>query len=218
MGRDYLGQFAWQHDNLVGIVESGNDTIIKRWSVPSGRPLPGSVLLSSDGAAMCAVLSSDGRLAAIWNIQESKSKVRVIDVASKRVLLTLPATQVDGVVFSRDGRLLVVNDGHGGLHTMTLSDDRTTVSHGWPTRCGSIQGEFALSAVAISDDDRDWLTQYREQLLAAYATLTFPLPPGPIHADALRGNLLRGNGRVVLADWDTVSTGPREIDLVHADG
>ena len=41
-----------------------------------------------------------------------------------------------------------------------------------------------------------------------------PLPAGMIHGDAWRGNLLRDGHRVVLADWDEVSTGPREIDLV----
>lgn len=35
-----------------------------------------------------------------------------------------------------------------------------------------------------------------------------------IHGDAWRGNLLHDGERVVLADWDAVSTGPREIDLV----
>jgi aminoglycoside phosphotransferase (APT) family kinase protein len=35
-----------------------------------------------------------------------------------------------------------------------------------------------------------------------------------IHGDAWWGNLLRDGKRVVLADWDAVSTGPREIDLV----
>jgi len=67
---------------------------------------------------------------------------------------------------------------------------------------------------AIDDDDRDWLTQYRDQLLAAYGGLTFPLGSGVIHADAWRGNLLRDGGRAVLADWDTVSAGPRETDLI----
>ena len=35
-----------------------------------------------------------------------------------------------------------------------------------------------------------------------------------IHGDAWRGNLLRDGKRVVLADWETVSIGPREIDLI----
>jgi hypothetical protein len=42
----------------------------------------------------------------------------------------------------------------------------------------------------------------------------FVLPPGMIHGDAWRGNLLRDGNRVVLQGWDTVSTGPREIALV----
>ena len=35
-----------------------------------------------------------------------------------------------------------------------------------------------------------------------------------IHGDAWRGNLLRDGKRVVLSDWDTVSIGHREIDLI----
>ena len=68
--------------------------------------------------------------------------------------LTLPAMPVDGLTFSQNGRLLVVNNGHGGLHTTTLSNSRTTVSHGWPTHCADTPGQVAPSAVAISDDDR----------------------------------------------------------------
>lgn len=67
---------------------------------------------------------------------------------------------------------------------------------------------------AISEDERTWLKAHVEQLLAAYTTLTFLLPAGMIHGDAWRGNLLRDGQRVVLADWDNVSIGPREIDLV----
>lgn len=130
-------QFAWQGDDLVAIVESGSDTVVKKWSVPNGHLLPGSTLLSTDGAKTCASLSPDGRLAAVWSdpTPTAKTKVKVIDVASQRVLLTLPAMTVDGVVISADDRLLVVNDGKGGLHTTTLSNGRTTVTHGWPTSC-----------------------------------------------------------------------------------
>ncbi len=70
------------------------------------------------------------------------------------------------------------------------------------------------SSRAIDEDERAWLTQRCDQLLDAYDRLSFPLPPGMIHGDAYRGNLLRDGHRVVLADWDAVSTGPREIDLI----
>lgn len=68
---------------------------------------------------------------------------------------------------------------------------------------------------AIDEDERAWLTGRCEHLLEAYGVLSFELPVGMIHGDAWRGNLLRDGHRVVLADWDTVSTGPREIDLTE---
>jgi aminoglycoside phosphotransferase (APT) family kinase protein len=70
------------------------------------------------------------------------------------------------------------------------------------------------SSRAINEDDRAWLRNRCEDLLDAYDQLSFQLPHGMIHADAWRGNLLRDGSRLVLADWDSVSTGPREIDLI----
>jgi aminoglycoside phosphotransferase (APT) family kinase protein len=70
------------------------------------------------------------------------------------------------------------------------------------------------SSHAINEDDRAWLRDRCEQLLAAYDRLRYPLPAGMIHGDAWRGNLLRDGPRILLADWDEVSTGPREIDLI----
>jgi len=67
---------------------------------------------------------------------------------------------------------------------------------------------------AIGEDDRSWLRARCAQLVAAYGQLSFGLPAGMIHGDAYRGNLLRDGNRVVLADWDAVSTGPREVDLI----
>jgi aminoglycoside phosphotransferase (APT) family kinase protein len=70
------------------------------------------------------------------------------------------------------------------------------------------------SSRAIDEDDRTWLRNRCEQLLDAYHQLSFQFPAGMIHGDAWRGNLLRDGHRVVLTDWDAVSTGPREIDLI----
>jgi aminoglycoside phosphotransferase (APT) family kinase protein len=71
-----------------------------------------------------------------------------------------------------------------------------------------------VSSRAIDEDERAWLGERCEQLLDAYELLRFRLPAGMIHGDAYRGNLLRDGQRVVLADWDAVSTGPREVDLI----
>jgi hypothetical protein len=70
------------------------------------------------------------------------------------------------------------------------------------------------SSQAIDEDERAWLRERCVQLLDIYGRLSFPLPTGMIHGDAYRGNLLRDGDRIVLADWDAVSTGPREIDLI----
>jgi len=69
-------------------------------------------------------------------------------------------------------------------------------------------------SMAINEEERSWLRTRCEKLLAAYCGLSFQLPAGMIHGDAWRGNLLRDGKRVVLADWDTVSIGQREIDLI----
>ena len=67
---------------------------------------------------------------------------------------------------------------------------------------------------AVSGDERAWLADHCARLLDAYSQLRFPLSAGTIHGDAYRGNMLRGrDGGAVLADWDAVSIGPREIDL-----
>ena len=74
--------------------------------------------------------------------------------------------------------------------------------------------EAIESSQAINEGERAWLRNRCGELLDAYDRLRFSLPAGMIHGDAWRGNLLRDGHRVVLADWDEISTGPREIDLV----
>jgi aminoglycoside phosphotransferase (APT) family kinase protein len=74
--------------------------------------------------------------------------------------------------------------------------------------------EAIESSQAINEGERAWLRNRCVQLLDAYDRLSFVLPAGMIHGDAWRGNLLRDGHRVVLADWDEVGTGPKEIDLV----
>ncbi len=70
------------------------------------------------------------------------------------------------------------------------------------------------SSRAINGNERAWLRNRCTQLVNAYDQLSFPLQAGLIHGDAYRGNLLHDGHRVVLSDWDEVSTGPREIDLI----
>lgn len=70
---------------------------------------------------------------------------------------------------------------------------------------------------AISEQERDWLLQRVADTREELAALEWPLGHGLIHGDAWSGNLLwsnRGASRALLCDWDRVSCGPREIDLI----
>jgi Ser/Thr protein kinase RdoA (MazF antagonist) len=72
------------------------------------------------------------------------------------------------------------------------------------------------AAAGISAGDREFLTALIADLSARYDGLDFALPVGPIHGDAHTGNLLTDRGTVVLADFETAATGPREWDLLPA--
>jgi thiamine kinase-like enzyme len=71
---------------------------------------------------------------------------------------------------------------------------------------------------ALSGQDRDWLHQRIRDVRVELAELDWPLGHGVIHADAWAGNLLRdttaSTERPILGDWDSVSHGPREVDLI----
>ncbi len=70
----------------------------------------------------------------------------------------------------------------------------------------------------LSGNDLDWLQGRVEEVRAQVMALDSPLGHGLIHGDAWAGNLLwhsaAGPDAVVLGDWDWVSVGPREVDLI----
>ncbi|WP_063043823.1 phosphotransferase enzyme family protein [Nocardia pseudovaccinii] len=69
----------------------------------------------------------------------------------------------------------------------------------------------------LTADDLSWLGARAHHLLDQYRTLASRLGTGLIHGDPYAGNTLwDGSDRVILGDWDEVSTGPRELDLVTA--
>ncbi len=76
------------------------------------------------------------------------------------------------------------------------------------------------AALALDDPDRDWLLQRIGEVRDELATVEWPLGQSLIHGDAWAGNLLwasdiaHGRDGVVLGDWDRVSYGPREVDLI----
>lgn len=73
-----------------------------------------------------------------------------------------------------------------------------------------------IDGADLAERDRSFLRDRLAELREAYARLEFALPRGLIHGDANIGNIIRrqADGATVLIDWDGVSTGPREWDLV----
>jgi Phosphotransferase enzyme family len=75
-----------------------------------------------------------------------------------------------------------------------------------------------LLSPALTDDERTWILARIAEVRDKIAGLEWPLGIGLIHGDAWAGNLLHAPcarpAGTVLGDWDWVSTGPREIDLI----
>jgi Ser/Thr protein kinase RdoA (MazF antagonist) len=93
----------------------------------------------------------------------------------------------------------------------TLGDSPCDLPSFDPLR--SIESRLAR-ANDVPSADRDFLLARCTDLHAQLEGLTFALPRGPIHGDAHTKNLLTDRGQVVLLDFESVATGPREWDLL----
>lgn len=68
----------------------------------------------------------------------------------------------------------------------------------------------------LDADDANFIRSKVAKLVESYESLTFALPPGPVHGDANIGNvILDREGHPLLIDLDNFSIGPREWDLVQ---
>jgi Ser/Thr protein kinase RdoA (MazF antagonist) len=74
--------------------------------------------------------------------------------------------------------------------------------------------ERISAATSIDDEARQFLSTRNAELAKKVRDLEYALPRGPIHADAYTGNLLVDDGIIVLSDFEGVSIGPREWDLL----
>ncbi len=66
----------------------------------------------------------------------------------------------------------------------------------------------------LDDQEYAFLHNQASELLAKYDDLDSVLGHGLIHGDTRTGNLLWHDDGVMLCDWDSVSLGPRELDLI----
>jgi aminoglycoside phosphotransferase (APT) family kinase protein len=68
----------------------------------------------------------------------------------------------------------------------------------------------------LTEAQRSWLRARYQELQDQYAVTAWALGCGMIHGDAYPENLIHTRDHVVLSDWDSVSYGPREQDIVPA--
>ncbi|MGW5142816.1 phosphotransferase [Nocardia beijingensis] len=81
---------------------------------------------------------------------------------------------------------------------------------------GALLEQHALDS--ITHDEQSWLLERIDEIRKELSELDWPLGLGLIHGDAWAGNLLWDNRAdpktAILGDWDWVSIGPREVDLI----
>lgn len=75
--------------------------------------------------------------------------------------------------------------------------------------------DIVKADTTLPEQDRGWLIEERNHLLADFGQLNFPLGTGLIHGDAYPGNTLWDGADVLLGDWDEPAWGPRELDLAN---
>jgi hypothetical protein len=78
---------------------------------------------------------------------------------------------------------------------------------------GSLREDMAR-CLWLSQSQRSWLASRCADLEHQYAQATWTLGRCLLHGDAYTDNLIHTRDGAVLADWDSVSYGPREQDLV----
>ncbi|MEU1447212.1 aminoglycoside phosphotransferase family protein [Streptomyces mirabilis] len=70
------------------------------------------------------------------------------------------------------------------------------------------------AAATLSEDDRDWLRRRHVELSEQWAKRPAGLPECVVHGDAWVGNVARTDAGPLLMDFERVSVGPPEWDLV----
>ncbi|MEU6718349.1 aminoglycoside phosphotransferase family protein [Nonomuraea sp. NPDC046802] len=76
------------------------------------------------------------------------------------------------------------------------------------------QDAHIREATGLPEHDRRFLLDLLEELRAANAGLSFARPPGVIHGDPHRKNLVRGANGPIMLDLERFAVGPIEWDLI----
>ena len=146
------------------------------------------------------MLSPDGRLAALFNDEDSKSAVTVVTTSTDRTVFTLPPVAVTGASISADDRLLAVIDGSGGLHITNLAKGTTIVGHGWPD-CDGGPGP-----VISADDQRVAAASFCGQVSIGRTSVAKPMETFNHNEQLSSITFNRSATRLALASWDSTVT------------
>ena len=193
-------EIGWGPQTLVALARSGDDIMALTWRLPTGQLQPDARVLNSSQQSEGVVLSPDGRLAALFNDEDSKSAVTVVTTSTDRTVFTLPPVAVTGASISADDRLLAVIDGSGGLHITNLAKGTTIVGHGWPD-CDGGPGP-----VISADDQRVAAASFCGQVSIGRTSVAKPMETFDHHEQLSSIAFNRSATRLALASWDSTVT------------
>lgn len=103
----------------------------------------------------------------------------------------------------------------GLLRTLHSTDSARLLLPAMTSPLRGVARALARHPDALDEPDRAWLTDEVARCETLWESMPFELPQGLIHGDAHPNNVLHTAHGSMLGDWDHVSRGPREWDLVQ---
>jgi hypothetical protein len=197
----------------VGLDSSGAEVIYQRANTVcklASAPVVARLRCTSGSAAVLERLTASVR-ATRWLYELGFPAVRPLDVPQ-------PVTAYGYLVTFWH---YVPSAGQGGRDITALASSLRQL-HALPAPAAALPATAPLGSVRadaaacgwLTGAQRNWLAGRCDEMEARYAGAESALGCGLVHGDAHPGNLIHGLGRVVLCDWDSVSHGPREQDLI----
>jgi len=195
---------------LPGLQADGDTLLHNQWPI---HPVGDQVGLGDFPTNMA--VDPGGRLVAVLHAGHGKHEVRVIDIASRKVVGTAPLNETFcGVAFSSDGRTLVCSGASDGvLHVFSMAGGQP-VAQG-DVRVADKEDDCAVAGFALSGDGRSAVVALafdnrvvRVDLATGARVWTSFVgsgPPGPVRKFAPVAGDEVTNRRVLFADADPLN-------------
>lgn len=203
-------------------------SLVAEVCIELGLTAKGARLLGPVADNAVFLLPDEGLVARLSSAQTVADVRRRLDIASWLESARLPAVRASRAVSQplvRDGYVVTFWEEIPGVSIASTGEIGAALYelHRLSSPVGLLEAfdpfvkldAYLRAADGVGDRDRDFLQRYLAELRSAYAEVEFALPPGPIHGDAHRKNIVRGEDGVVrLLDLDHFSEGAREWDLI----